>query len=124
MPAHVCQVCGVRFLVAETVPQPATPDSLCPVCCRHQLRPGQELGLVIWYQPHRGYGFVRLASGDRVFCHGSRLKNVRRLHQGDLVRLHIQQGPQGAEGVDVIRLATRRQLERTEKDLWPTPDPP
>ncbi len=122
MKACACQVCGVQFL-ATAVTQPDEADPLCPVCQRHQLLPGQELGLVLWFQPRKGYGFVRLATGERIFCHGSRLQNTRRLHKGDLVRLQVRQGPQGAEGVDVIRLATRKQLARMEETLWPAPEP-
>ncbi len=90
---------------------------LCPVCCRHQLAPDQELGLVLWFQARKGYGYVRLASGDRVRCHRANLQNTRCLYRGDLVQLRIHNGPQGPEGMAIVRLATRRQLARTEEML-------
>lgn len=114
MYTQTCPICQVAFrpdTEEEVEPGP------CPVCLRHVRAPHRVLGIVMWFQARRGFGFIRTATGERVFCHVSHLRRGQRLQAGDLVELQCVQGRRNREARDVRRLASHRDLQALEAQL-------
>jgi len=63
-------------------------------------------GLVRWFSPHKGYGFVRLPEGEDVFVHYSEIQGegFKTLNEGEEVEFTIKEAPKGPQAVDVVRL--------------------
>jgi cold shock protein len=52
-------------------------------------------GTVKWFDPKRGYGFIRPEQGEDVFVHVTALEGsgMESLQEGQTVRFDIEQGP-------------------------------
>lgn len=63
-------------------------------------------GLVRWFSPHRGYGFIQLPDGEDVFVHYSEIRGegFKTLNEGEEVEFTIKPGDKGPQAVDVVRL--------------------
>lgn len=60
-------------------------------------------GTVMWYNPRRAYGFIRIADGRECFVHRSALAEGRIwLIAGQAVRLRIIDGRNGPEAAEVV----------------------
>lgn len=60
-------------------------------------------GNVMWYNPRRAYGFIRVADGREMFVHRSALAQGRLwLIAGQAVRFRIIQGRNGPEAAEVM----------------------
>ena len=119
--AVICTCCQASFTPAAGAE--AARAAECHVCRRHAPAPGRARGLVLWFQARRGYGFVRLATGVKAFCHASQVRwpTDQRLHAGDLVEAECVAGPRGWEARAVVRLAARRTLARIAAGLNAAP---
>ena len=64
------------------------------------------LGEIHWFDPIKGYGFIRTKKGKDIFVHYSAIKGTgfRTLIDGENVCYQIVRNPQGLVAKDVTRL--------------------
>jgi cold shock protein len=58
------------------------------------------VGTVKWFNTSRGYGFIKLESGDDVFVHVSAIRDGS-LEDGQAVEFDITQGAKGPQAENV-----------------------
>lgn len=60
-------------------------------------------GIVKWFNPAKGYGFIGRDDGDDVFVHFSAIdmNGYRQLKEGQKVQFSIEQGPRGLQAASV-----------------------
>jgi CspA family cold shock protein len=60
-------------------------------------------GTVKWFDPNKGYGFVRPDHGSDVFVHSSALQagGLATLQEGEAVEFDIEQGRKGSQAANV-----------------------
>jgi CspA family cold shock protein len=63
-------------------------------------------GLVRWFNPRKGYGFIQPSEGEDVFVHYSEIQGdgFRTLNEGEEVEFGVKEGPKGPQAVEVVRL--------------------
>lgn len=100
-----CASCGLRFLdtLAEQRERAARGEDAapakCPGCRALEALVARRRGTVTWYDPRRGYGFLRDDAGDDVFVHVSQLREagLARLRSGQALVFEVQEGPRGPQ---------------------------
>ncbi len=62
-------------------------------------------GVVKWFSPKKGYGFITMEDGQEVFVHYSAIdgNGFRSLDQGEQVKFEVSQGPKGLQASKVVR---------------------
>lgn len=62
-------------------------------------------GVVKWFSPKKGYGFITMEDGQEVFVHYTAIdgSGFRSLEQGDKVQFDVSQGPKGLKAAKVMR---------------------
>ena len=62
-----------------------------------------EKGVVKWFNPAKGYGFIQRSTGEDVFVHFSAIQmdGYRSLDQGMEVEFDVKQGPKGLQAENV-----------------------
>ena len=65
-----------------------------------------EEGIVKWFEPSKGYGFIQRKNGEDVFVHYKSIaaEGYRTLSKGDRVQFEIENGPEGKTAVNVCKL--------------------
>jgi CspA family cold shock protein len=60
-------------------------------------------GTVKWFDPNRGYGFIRPEQGEDVFVHVTALEGsgMESLQEGQTVQFDIEQGRKGLQAANV-----------------------
>ena len=60
-------------------------------------------GTVKWFDPNRGYGFIRPEQGEDVFVHLSAVQasGLETLQEGQAVEFDIEQGRKGLQAANV-----------------------
>jgi CspA family cold shock protein len=60
-------------------------------------------GTVKWFDPNRGYGFIRPEQGEDVFVHISAVQasGLQTLQDGQAVEFDIEQGRKGPQAANV-----------------------
>jgi cold shock protein len=60
-------------------------------------------GTVKWFDPNRGYGFIRPEQGEDVFVHISAVQasGLQTLQEGQPVEFDIEQGRKGPQAANV-----------------------
>ena len=109
-----CKSCGIRFVFSaaqqracmDTAGSVLPPDT-CPGCQALKALGGRARGIVAWYDPRKGYGFIRGDAGQDVFVHRSSIRRQgrRRLYTGDAVEYAVEQtdrGPVAREVSDLV----------------------
>ena len=63
-------------------------------------------GTVKWFNNQKGYGFISSESSDDVFVHHSAIQGdgYKSLDEGQEVEFEVQQGPKGAQAINVARI--------------------
>jgi CspA family cold shock protein len=63
----------------------------------------REKGVVKWFNPAKGYGFIQRSTGEDVFVHFSAIQmdGYRKLDQGAEVEFDLKQGPKGWQAENV-----------------------
>ncbi len=108
-----CQQCGRSFVFTVTAQRalaekglPLTPPAYCPRC--QQLMPltdaeGKAQGVVKWFNPQKGYGFIALKNGGEVFVHKTGLaEGVYSLEEGQAVEFEVEETIKGPQAVNVV----------------------
>ena len=64
----------------------------------------REKGVVKWFNPAKGYGFIQRSSGEDVFVHFSaiQVEGYRTLDEGAEVEFDLMQGPKGLQAENVL----------------------
>ena len=105
-----CSECGTDFVfrVEEQRRMAAEGDidvpQLCGVCRADGQRNGKLTGSVKWFDPIKGYGFIRCDDGrGEVFVHRSGIQYVgtKVLYEGESVEFDLEYDPQGEKAVNV-----------------------
>lgn len=62
-------------------------------------------GVVKWFSPRKGYGFITMEDGQEVFVHYTSIdgSGFRSLEQGEQVQFEVAQGPKGLQASRVNR---------------------
>jgi len=66
-----------------------------------------ETGIVKWFDPQKGYGYIERDKGGEVYVHYSAViceESECHLEEGNRVEFTIHQGPKGPQAQDVIVL--------------------
>ena len=66
---------------------------------------GMATGVVKWFSPKKGYGFLTMDDGQEVFVHYTAIdgNGFRSLEQGEHVHFDVAQGPKGLQAAKVTR---------------------
>jgi len=64
-------------------------------------------GVVKWFNPKKGYGFITSEDGKEIFVHFSSLQGegFKTLREGDEVEFEITQGEKGEQATQVVKLS-------------------
>ncbi|SKA91141.1 cold-shock DNA-binding protein family [Clostridium sp. USBA 49] len=60
-----------------------------------------ETGIVKWFNPEKGYGFISQDGGDDIFVHYTAVKMDKQLEAGNEVQFEIVQGRKGPQAANV-----------------------
>ena len=60
-------------------------------------------GVVKWFSPKKGYGFITMEDGQDVFVHYSAITGdgYKTLNEGQMVEFEVKQGPKGYQAENV-----------------------
>lgn len=63
-------------------------------------------GVVKWFSPQKGYGFIEREEGEDVFVHFSAIEGsgYRNLEEGERVEFDVTRGPKGDQAERVRRI--------------------
>jgi CspA family cold shock protein len=63
------------------------------------------IGVVKWFSPKKGYGFLTMNDGQEVFVHYTAIdgSGFRSLEQGEQVQFDVTEGPKGLQAAKVTR---------------------
>jgi CspA family cold shock protein len=64
-------------------------------------------GVVKWFNPKKGYGFITSEDGKDIFVHFSSIQGEghKTLKEGDEVNFEITQGEKGEQATEVVKLS-------------------
>jgi CspA family cold shock protein len=108
------QIDQVVAVDESTAEQPGSrpsqgPRARAPSAPRHQVdlsSASEMIGIVKWYNPDKGFGFITPQSGGKdVFVHATALERsgLPPLQEGQTVRIGVVQGAKGPEAASVSR---------------------
>ncbi len=105
-----CETCGKQFVfrVSEQrrmyeAGQTIIPPTACPACRELDSETGKRRGEVKWFDPQKGYGFIRKPDGGEIFFHRSNLVSAdpRDVSEGRMVRFREHETVKGPEAIEV-----------------------
>jgi cold shock protein len=64
-----------------------------------------ESGVVKWFNPEKGFGFIARESGDDIFVHFSDIAGdgYKTLDEGETVSFEVAEGDRGPQAANVTR---------------------
>ena len=64
-------------------------------------------GRVKWFNNSKGFGFISQESGEDVFVHHTAIQGAgfKTLNEGDMVEFEVNQGPKGAQALNVVKVS-------------------
>lgn len=84
-----------------------TLNTACGKLRQSSLRLGDALesGVVKWFNPEKGFGFIEREGGDDVFVHFSDISadGYRTLNEGEAVQFEVEDGDRGPKATNVTR---------------------
>lgn len=82
-------------------------------------------GMVKWYNPNKGFGFIEQDIGGEVFVHQTEImqSGFRFLNLGDRVEFEIGRGKKGPVALKVVRTKTAEQADISDYSKEPELDP-
>ena len=66
----------------------------------------KSTGTVKWFNDRKGFGFIKLESGEDVFVHYSALQGdgFKTLKEGETVEFDVIQGTKGPQAANVVKV--------------------
>ncbi len=102
-----CENCGNRFLYSleeqrqerdGSSPRPKR----CPGCRALDRLTGSQKGMVKWFNPRKGYGFISREGEKDLFVHVSDIAApTKRLRAGQRVAFRVRESERGPRAVEV-----------------------
>ena len=121
-----CERCGKQFVFAveeqrrlERLGLDPGPPALCMDCQKHaEVAAGLHEGVVKWYDPDRGYGFIIQRSGEEIFFHrtGIAQGEAPSFPDGTRVTYRVEQAGRGPQAVEVGHIDAPRDAQHTTRD--------
>lgn len=87
----ICATCGIEFLVTGRAPG----QRRCPGCRALDRLTARRRGTLRWFDPRRGYGFIRDDEGGDLFVHRSELGPRPRIRPGVRVEFEPHENERG-----------------------------
>lgn len=105
-----CDDCGREFVFRVEEQRRMASDGdvveprLCPGCRVEKGEKGRLVGHVKWFDPSRGYGFIKRDDGrGEVFVHRSQIQYAgpKVLYEDERVEFELEHDPRGEKAVNV-----------------------
>jgi len=58
-------------------------------------------GVIKWYNPRKGFGFIEVKGEKDVFIHNTQVPPGTELNEGDKVSFEVEEGEKGPQAVKV-----------------------
>ena len=80
---------------------------------------GMAIGVVKWFSPKKGYGFLTMDDGQEVFVHYTAIdgNGFRSLEQGEQVQFDVAKGPKGLQAAKVTRDGAQQRQAAAEPSV-------
>jgi CspA family cold shock protein len=77
-----------------------------PTGQQQERRSRMPQGTVKWFNPEKGYGFIRRDDGEDVFVHYSAIagEGFRSLEEGQRVEFEVTEGKKGPQAANVTKV--------------------
>ena len=67
-----------------------------------------EQGIIKWFTPSKGYGFIQRESGEDLFVHVNDIEGegIQPVKSGDTVEFEIAETPKGPKAIHIRQILT------------------
>jgi CspA family cold shock protein len=116
-----CEKCGKEFVFTVEAQRrldeaglEVVPPAECPRCrSEEEITPGPHKGVVKWYDPEKGYGFIVHSPGSDLFFHRTGLAEGETplFEDGTPVTYVVEETDKGPQAVEVARVPSAEEPE-------------